>query len=348
MHRFAVSAAVPWSTVGPGWFLVSVRATTTALVLVDPTGRHYPVYTAPSSHWHVVAWSGDGHRVLLQTDRRDFPGTTEIVDLESGLTWRPSLPTGTGVLGFTRPEGLGLLTAAVSEHEENSYTHYRIERRSLYGGDAVVISRNLVPDTYTQHVVYTVDGAHVVVGSGKRLVLVANATGAVGRTLGPTGKCTSPIRMWDATHVLAACSSSLALVPLDGSKVVPIVRTNSKHGPDYKDVDVFRTADGELYTDSLGACGSEFVGHVDGNGRVSQTQVPHATENTVPLDVRADRVAVEAELGCEGPEHVPSLFWWDPASGAEQVIWAPQHGDRGADFLPFQSGYVAPAQAWLP
>ena len=209
---------------------------------------------------------------------------------------------------------------------------------------------NLDPhDFYTQHVVYTPDGSDVVTKVGGRLSLVANATGDVVRPLGPAGMCSAPVRMWDETHVLAECSSGLFLEPLTGGNPVPLIVSHSQHGPDYLDINAFRTSDGGLYTDSLGACGYEFVGHVGHNGRVSETKIPNAKQNTLPRAVRGTTVAVEAVLGCEGPQkyQVPSLFWWDPKTDHEQVIWAPRRGDRGAAFVPFQSNFTAPLQAWL-
>lgn len=341
---------MPWWSVGPGWFLVSVDSPARHLLLVDPDGRHFPVFDVSSHSWQVVGWSGDGQRVLLQADTRRFPAATEVVDLRTGRMWRPILPHGVGVVGFTRPLGLGLLTAVVSKQEDGSDTHYRVERRSLYGADPVVLSRDVVPDMYAQHLVYTPDGAHVVTTIAGQLSLVSNATGAVVRTLGPAQMCSSPVRMWDVTHVLALCSTGLYLQPLDGGSPAPLVSPDTRHGPDDVDINVFRTSGGGLYTDSLGACGYEFVGRVGRNYRVHETKIPNVTQNSKPLAVRGSTVAVEAVLGCEEPQkpQAPSLFWWDPKTGHEQVIWAPKQGDQDADFIPFQSPYAAPLQAWLP
>jgi hypothetical protein len=341
----AASTAVPWSSIGPGWFLVSVDAPTTHLLLVDPAGRRYPVFTSSRANDRVVGWSGDGQRVLLQLDGdRIWPERTDVVDLRDGQEWRPVLPAGTGLFGFTRPRGLGLLTAMSTRQADGGFAHYRIERRSLTGADPVRLANDVVNDGHGEHALFTSDGTQLVVNDGGHITVVANATGDTVRSLVNSEGC-HPVRMWDATRVLARCSSTLRLVPINGGSPQVLVRT-SRRGPNYVDVDAFRLPNG-LYTDSLGACGSEFVGHLGADGHVLQVVVPHTVGNTVPLTALGKRIAVAAVQGCEGPD-VPSLLWFDPVTGGEQVIWAPRRGDHRAAFVPFQADDVAPAEARLP
>src|SRR5438270_4440074 len=61
VRHFAAAAGVPWASIGPGWFLAVVDSRSTRLLLVDPHGKHYAVYTA-SGQRRIDGWSGDGQR----------------------------------------------------------------------------------------------------------------------------------------------------------------------------------------------------------------------------------------------------------------------------------------------
>jgi len=332
VHAFAAATGVPWSSVGPGWFLVAVDGKTTRLLLVDPTGHHYPVYTAGRSGMTVTGWSGDGQRVLLQQLYTRRPQPTYVVDLRTGREWQPRLPAHASVFGFTAPNGLGLLTAAVTGFSSGSPSGYRIERRGLDGGDPVALSSDLVAEhgEVTPNAVYLPSGTALVVGEAGRLVLVDNATGQPVHAIPGSSDCTSR-RMWDATHVLAGCPHGLTLLSITDGPGRILVRPHSNKGPDYDDVDVWSLG-GALYTRSLGACGYEFVGRVDADGHVHEMPIPHTVGNTIPLAVWNGRLAVQARQGCEGPD-APSLLWFDPSTGAEQVLWSPQRGDEDVQIL---------------
>lgn len=319
---------MPWSAIGPGWFLVAVDSKTTRLLLVDPSGHHYPVYTARRSGLAVAGWSGDGQRVLLAQNGAAWPARTTVVDLRTGREWQPALPRQAAVIGFTAPRGVGLLTATMTSRETDSESRYRLERRDLNGDSTAVLAR----DVTEFNAVYTQSGTAVVLPFGKGLALVANATGARLRTLAGSTGCVAA-RMWDRTHVLAHCPHSLSLLSLDGDSAIALLRPDSQKGPDYDDVDAWQLPSG-IYTDAMGACGYEFVGHLGSDGHVHEFPIPHTTGNTVPLTAWQGRLAVAAVQGCEGSV-VPSLLWFDPATQAEQVLWAPHRGDTDVRFVAY-------------
>jgi len=74
----AARATVPWPSVGAGWVLAEYSPGTaskpapTTLYLVSPSGGEYAVYQWAASKTaapHLLAWSGDKTRALLQLGR---------------------------------------------------------------------------------------------------------------------------------------------------------------------------------------------------------------------------------------------------------------------------------------
>ena len=335
---FAPATDVPWSAIGPGWFLVAVDRHRVRpqlqLLLVGSTGHRYRVYTSPrGTHRSVVGWSGDGQRVLLE-DAYSRRHVTYVVDLRAGRAWRLDLPADVQAAGFTLPRGQGLLTTA----DTDLAIRYRLERRDLYGRRPVVLSTNA-----TGIGVYVPRGTALLVPEGRRLTLVSNMDGRPLRTLPGSQGC-FPVRMWDATTVLAHCPTSLSLFSLTGGASTVLLRPAAQRGHGYQgqdidDVDAWLLPDG-LYTYALGACGYRFIGRMKSNGHIDPVRIPDTAGNTVPVTAWRGRLAVAAIQGCEGPA-VPSLLWFDPTTKAEQVLWAPRSGDLDPQFVPYQASDVA-------
>jgi hypothetical protein len=81
--------------------------------LVDPAGGRYPAaqITDSGASARLIDWSGDGTRALV-----GLPGSAvEQVTLASGRVHQVvSLPAGVTVLGYTRPDGFGILGESTS------------------------------------------------------------------------------------------------------------------------------------------------------------------------------------------------------------------------------------------
>ena len=197
--------AVPWPSVGAGWVLAEYSLGTaskpapTTLYLVSPSGGKYAVYQWAASKTaapHLLAWSGDKTRALLQLGR---PNQLEQLNLRTAQAARFSLPVNVMPVDYTRPNGLQLLGVAVSGSAAT------LARYTLAGKRVQVLGTQ----AYGMSAIYTPDGTELAVSTGIGLLLVSN-TGRVIRKLAvpgvnpPTG-C-SPARWWNAGTVLAECA----------------------------------------------------------------------------------------------------------------------------------------------
>jgi hypothetical protein len=306
-------SAVPWRRVGPGWVLADYWngrfaeagkpvAAAATLYLVDPAGGRYQLYrtAVTKSPPRLLDWSGDKGRALLQT----AAGGLQQVTLATGAASRPFQLAGQAdVIGYTRPGGLNLL----GSRQAGSRT--QLARYSLTGALAKVLTAG----PGVGGAVYSGSGTTVAVGANRGLHLVSNAGGVI-RTLPASGTACGPSRWWNASTILASCTSASAaprlwLVPAGGGRARPLTPTRTS-GPDLGDVDAWPLPSG-LYLQGLGPCGTVQIFRQRANGSITLVTVPHTAGNNRVLAAYGSQLLVQAPTGCSP---TASLQWFNPGT----------------------------------
>jgi hypothetical protein len=320
-------AQVPWADIGPGWALAEYTtgsrqvAGPVTLYLLDPEGGMYEVYRWPSTTqpWVLVAWSGDKSRALFEQVATSQP-TLHQVTLATGQISTFTLPSPvTAVLGYTRPDGDNILVAAGG-----------VARYSLTGAFQAQLSTS----GELASAVSSIDGLTEVVNAGTGVELVGNAGGAirflpVPGTSATMGGCT-PVRWWNATDVLVACTPTQAigprlwLVPVSGAVPTALTPARTGDGPDFGDADAWQLPTG-LYLQAEAGCGPPFLAREGADGAVQAITVP-GSSGTVVVATSGDRMLVQEFTEClEGS----SLGWLDPATGSVQQVLTEQPSSTG-------------------
>lgn len=318
----ATRAAVPWASVGAGWVLTEYspgstsRPAPTTLYLVSPSGGKYAVYQWAASKTaapHLLAWSGDKTRALLQLGR---PNQLEQLNLRTGKAARFSLPVNVMPVDYTRPNGLQLLGVAVSGSAAT------LARYTLAGKRVQVLGTQ----AYGMSAIYPPDGTELAVSAGTGLLLVSN-TGRVIRKLpvpaaDPRIGC-GAARWWNPGTILAECTPKgsavpqLWLVPANGAKPKTLTPVR-KSGMDLGDLDAWPLPSG-LYLQSAGACGTLELNKQAKNGSVAPVEVPGfpAGASAAVVTALGSQLLVHG-LGCTlGGQ----LVWLNPATRAEKWLF---------------------------
>jgi TolB protein len=347
----AQSGAIPWSRVGPGWFVAlwgphdavfpgpavqRWEAQRTSLFLVDPLGGRYLVATLPApSTYQLFDWSGDGKRVLIGTPAAGAGSMSQVeeIDLVDGQVlshFAAPNPYSASYL-FTRPMGEQLLRTS-----QNAKGVISVARISTPG--AVEQSyRATLPAIASVNgsVLPSLDGTELVVAGAHGLALFYN-NGSFVKDIGPPEQC-SPARWWGTTELVASCltfgsgSSSepaLWLVPTDG----PAAQLTFPKPPDYGDVNGWKVG-ASIYVQALGACGTEFLAERKLGGATKDIAVPGTANDERVIGADGSQLALQAVLGCGGGQ---SLFWFDPSNSKEiPLLGSPLNGGGVLAALPY-------------
>jgi hypothetical protein len=306
-------AAVPWRRVGAGWVLAEYWngryaeagkpvAAPAALYLVDPAGGRYQLYrtAVTKSPPQLIDWSGDKSRALLRT----AAGALEQVTLATGRVSRPFRLAGQAdVIGYTRPGGLNLLGS------RQAGARTQLARYSLTGALAKVLTAG----PGVGGAVYSASGTTLAVGANRGLRLVSNSGGVI-RTLPAAGTACGPSRWWNASTILASCTSASAaprlwLVPAGGGRARALTPARTS-GPDLGDVGAWPLPSG-LYLQGLGPCGTVQIFRQRASGSITLVTVPHTAGNNRVLTAHGSQLLVQAPTGCSP---TASLQWFNPGT----------------------------------
>jgi hypothetical protein len=328
------ASAAPLPPVGPGWALVlysaagvTDRSADDTLYLVDPAGRRYPVAQIADSgaSAQLFGWSGDGTRALV-----GLPGgAVEQITLADGRVRKVSLPAGVTVLGYTRPEGLGILG------ESTSGGVTTLARYTLRGALARVLATWPSSAAAAATLLFGAaaleapSGTFLVVPGSAGLSLVSNLGGVSGVLPIPVsrGASCAPVRWWRDGVVLTECSGPgiagprLWLVPVSGARPAALTPQRGQNGPDYGDINGWRLPGGALYLQALASCGPPFIARAHRNGTVTPILIPGV------VVAQAGRwLLTEQAGGCLGST---SLLWFNPATHAERWVFRTPAADLG-------------------
>jgi hypothetical protein len=351
----APASAIPWESVGPGWFLAMWGPHTgvypgpdltkweqqaTTLFLVDPHGGRYLIDTLPApSLYQLFDWSGDGRRALIGTPTTGAQSKSRVeeIDLVNGKVISRFTSSGSNAYDawyqFTRPAGLALLRSS-----QNSYGVISVARLSLSGATQQAY-RTALPAVASVNtaVLPSLDGTELVVAATHGLALFAN-NGTFLKDIGPSTKSCSPDRWWSNTDLVASCQTfsptsnavaALWQVPINGAAPTQLTFPRA---PDYGDVNGWKVGS-EIYLQALGPCGTEFLARRLSDGTTKQVTVPKAANDERVIGAASGRLALQAVIGCGGGK---SLFWFDPTTAQETpLLGPPLNGGGVLTALPY-------------
>ena len=238
-------AQVPWTEVGPGWFLAKwapspVPASTdmtdadppgTIVYLVDPQGGRYRIATGSAvPPGALIAWSADGERALLESKAGGGSAPSyQLLDVARGTAEPITLPPGVAgqdrTVEFTKPHGLGIVESGAYASSPSSVVP--VQRYDLTGKLQVSYPASGYPppgpNTGPIPFLYTPDGTQLLITTVGGLQLVGNNGQFTAQPIpDPTGTtdCT-PVEWWAADEALVSCATTngttLWLVSLAGN-----------------------------------------------------------------------------------------------------------------------------------
>lgn len=329
------ASAVPLPPVGPGSALVlyssaagtAHRSTADTLYLVTPDGRRYPLAQIPDTDAgaRLIAWSGDGTRALAALSG----GAVEQITLATGQMRRVNLPAGVTAVGYTRPDGLGILG------ESTAGGVITLARYTLGGGLSRVLTTWPSSAASAASALFGVaaleapSGRFVVVPGSAALSLVSSR-GGVSTVLPlpvPHGASCAPVRWWRDGVVLTECSGPgiagprLWLAPVSGARPTALTPQRGQNGPDYGDINGWRFPGGTLYLQALASCGPPFIARANPSGTVTPLLIPG-----VVVAQAGHWLLTEQAAGCLGST---SLLWFNPATHAERWVFRTPAADPG-------------------
>jgi TolB protein len=351
----APASAIPWDSVGPGWFVALWGPHTaiypgpaitkwerqkTTLFLVDPRGGRYLIDTFPApSLYQLYDWSGDGRRALIGTPTTGAQSKSRVeeIDLVNGKVISQFTSSGSNAYDawyqFTRPAGLALLRSS-----QNSYGVISVARLSLSGATQQAY-RTALPAVASVNtaVLPSLDGTELVVAATHGLALFAN-NGTFLKDIGPSAKSCTPDRWWSNTDLVASCQTfsptsnavaALWQVPINGAAPTQLTFPRA---PDYGDVNGWKVGSA-IYLQALGPCGTEFLARRLSDGTTKQVTVPKAANDERVIGAASGRLALQAVIGCGGGK---SLFWFDPTTAQETpLLGPPLNGGGVLTALPY-------------
>ncbi|HTZ44653.1 MAG TPA: hypothetical protein VMB79_12400 [Jatrophihabitans sp.] len=262
---------VPWSRVGAGWQLLqTLPASSTlpysrSLYLYDPAGGRYRITDALPAGAHLVGWSPDGGRAMVEV-RQGAPEALYQVDLRSGsavLVLRSSVQA--SFVTYTRPNGEAFLVGTATD----------LRRYAADGTLQLTYPRTVNGiDLSTTGAIYSADGSELVRTNDRdgTPVLVGN-DGHVIRTFPvPAGFAgCGPVKLWPDGRLLERCrrpetpqsGEALVLQPLSGAGSQ--VLANAPTGTNEAYWDAWPISNGDVLLENWGDCGGSTYDILDGS-----------------------------------------------------------------------------------
>jgi hypothetical protein len=253
----------------------------------------------------------------------------EQITLAGGQIRRVSLPTGVTVLGYSRPDGLGILG------ESTSGGRTTLARYALDGTLRRVLATWTSSEAPAASPVFgtaaleTPSSRFLVIPGFAALSLVSSHGGVSGvlpLPVSPGASC-APVRWWRDGVVLAECSGPgtggprLWLVPVSGARPAALTPQRGQNGPDYGDVNGWQLAGGALYVQALASCGPPFIARANRNGTVTPLLIPG-----VVVAQAGQWLLTEQAGSCLGST---SLLWFNPVTHAKRWVFRTPAADAG-------------------
>ena len=343
-------AQVPWSQVGPGWFLVTSDSSavqsegasappvptggTATLSLVSPTGARYVITSwpglgassspSPVNLASLVGWSGNGQEAVLSNPG----GVAVVVDLSTGVRHDFSVPF-LSMIGFTSPTGANLVATEDISAADGTWLGQSLVRLDLSGK----LQATLVTAARTSlQWLYSADGATLYLNGQGGLREVSNGGGAIRAlaTFATLDADCSPVSWWDPHTILASCNANagfrLWLVPASGGSATPLTAAPGS-GPVGLGYDDAVRAGDAVFAQHLEGCGVVTIHRLGSNGVGTHVAIPGSLSNDRLIGAVGSQLAVLSSTECGSP----SWFgFYDPTTNTTQKIVADVPGEVGA------------------
>jgi hypothetical protein len=338
---------VPWSQVGPGWFLVlddssavpwagdsatpAPTGGTKTLSLVSPTASRYVIASWPGAgagsgvmnQASLAAWSGDGRRALFTTVG---PVALEV-DLTTGAR-HDIVVENVSSVGYTTPTGSNVIALQNLVREDGSIAGENLVRLSRDGKLQVQLAHF---DGGSPRWLSSADGSTVYLSGFGGLRKVSNGGGVVSSLstfAKPDVECV-PVSWWDPRTIVARCSLDagyqLWLVPLSGgaARSLTPVPGNEPVGAGY---DFALRVGATTYAQHLEGCGVVTIHTLAPNGAGTHVDVPGSLSNDRLIGAAGPKIALVSATECGSPAW---FGFYDPATNMTHKIVPDVAGEVG-------------------
>jgi hypothetical protein len=290
-------AQVPWSRVGPGWFLAVTDGAAPGLYLINPIGGRYLITDhLPNAEDRIAQWSPDGKRVMLIRAKGASHIITEL-ELATGRILHTVNLGERGFFGYTRPQGRAILVI------RDEGTSSVLERLGADGRLQLTYPRTLPGfGEIGFPVLYNADGTELLVGGRHGMALLGN-DGQLIRTLpAPAGvRGCWPVRWWSSSTVLETCVSqagnsyALFLQPVAGGQPEELAAASKAHPGGFSNA--WRYSEGTLLSEGAG-CGPGKL-NVLRDGVIRALELPAGVAEYPPvIGVDGDLLTLRRLGGC--------------------------------------------------
>jgi len=330
----APAGSAPWRTVGPGWSVVQyLKASPNKpgeelFYLASPTGKKYLFYSlkaTPEAGEDLVDWSGDGQRVLLNSQlSHASPDKIEQVSLVTGkVITRFTWPGNISPVGYTKPDGLNIL--GISFAGKN----WQLLRYNLRGKLQKVLAsgKSAYPNP-----LYARNGAFLVAGTTSGLEEISNLGGVIAHFKVPDKvEFCGPQRWWNQDSVLAVCYSH-GLKPSRDRLWLLNVETRrwqrfSTPSKTELESNAWQIKSG-IYMQDDYTCG--VIGQQWRNGSTHVIKVAGNDSAYIVTGI-GSRLLVRTEQKC-GKASPSSLVWFNPATKSVSYLIRPKGNTVGVVF----------------
>jgi hypothetical protein len=312
---------VPWSAVGSGWRLVQPNDATgpsAALYLYDPAGGRYLITDQLPNKAHVVGWSPDGQRAMLQTYNDSSPRYQQV-ELSSGKVQAGFTQYLSFFVSYTQPRGLAVLVQGQVQGTP---------RLLRYGTDGTL--QLAYPPSiaglrlYGYQALYTADGSQFVTQAGDYSVLLSNGGQLVQQYALPSSYLSCrPAKWWTSDTFLEACSRSggtgLYLQPVAGGTPTLLVDQKSPIGMGYGYA--WQLSNGDVLLSRESGCGSAGYDVLHPDGTIAALNLPPGV--TAPgtiVNMDGDLATFRVVQGCGQPGPNVTLLDYNMVTGATSTL----------------------------
>jgi hypothetical protein len=293
---------IPWSQVGPGWFLAApynaTSGTGKGLYLINPIGGRYLITDhLPHARDGAVAWSPDGTRAMLTRRQNNENAVFTEVELATGRVLHTFNASDTSFIGYTRPQGHAILVI------RDAGTSPSLERLSTDGSHQLTYPRTLPGfGEIGFPVLYNATGTELLVGGQHGMALLGNDGRLIRILRAPAGAhgCW-PTKWWNSSTVLETCNFdvsprySVLLQPVAGGQSEKLAGAGKTYPLGF--ADAWRYSEGTLLSEGTG-CGP---GRLDvlRDGVIRTLKLPAGVEKYPPvIGVNGDLVTLRRLGGC--------------------------------------------------
>lgn len=319
-------AQIPWSQVGPGWYLAAPHSATlsagNALYLVNPIGGRYLITDhLPHATDDVAGWSPDGTRAMLARQENNHRILSEL-ELATGRVLHTFDIGDTAFVSYTRPQGRAILVTRFDGKNE------LLQRLGTDGRHQLTYPTTLPGFGKVGFpLLYNADGTELLVGGDHGIALLGNDGRLIRELPAPAGAWHCwPAKWWNSSTVQETCDSqestrySVLLQPVAGGQPEELAGASETYPLGF--ADAWRYSEGTLLSEGTG-CGP---GRLDlmHDGIIRRLRLPAGVQDSPPVIGMAGDVVALRQLGGCPSRHEESVISFNLVTGATSTLF---HGN---------------------